>query len=576
MKHKSKGFLLRRSLLGIVVGCWLLPMALTLAPLVYYTNQSVRRQFNETVRASILNAAATCRRNMSIVVEKSRSASYDGKIRSAFLRYKSTEVRQALYESISSYLNQNYRYDDNFLVTMIFLTEDPSYIYYTFNPLLNASYSSVTEYQRNTHDNVISVSKNLDTRIAFVNTNGNLYMVRNIVDSNFTPFAVIVSQINLDAMLGSFRNIVWETGAKIHFNGVAVDALSNADETWPEGPNLSPGEQEVINLNGKSLVYGRENTDAVDIRYIIEVDLQGFINGFFYFNNTVKVLLVLTIPLLAFAILFFYFNIFKPIDRLIFAAGNIQGGELGYQVEGKISNREFNYLREAFNSMSERLKEQFEHIYNEELALRDARITALQSQINPHFLNNTLEIINWEVRLGNNAKVLNMIEALATMLDAAMDRKSSPLVTLAQEMVYVDAYLYIISIRFGKRLTVKKEINPSLMRNLVPRFIMQPIIENSVEHGVSKMQSGIIEICAEEAEGGMILSIRNNSPMTEKDILTVEHLLSPDYNAKGEGYLHLGIYNVNLRLKMIYGEKSALKITSDGESTLATFFISVP
>lgn len=71
-------------------------------------------------------------------------------------------------------------------------------------------------------------------------------------------------------------------------------------------------------------------------------------------------------------------------------------------------------------------------------------------------MNNTLEIINWEARLSDNVKVSRMIEALSTMLDAAMDRKGRPIVHVSEEMMYVDAYLYIISERLGKRLTIKR------------------------------------------------------------------------------------------------------------------------
>lgn len=88
----------------------------------------------------------------------------------------------------------------------------------------------------------------------------------------------------------------------------------------------------------------------------------------------------------------------------------IEEGKFGYQIEMKGNSKEFAYLTDAFNSMSAKLKYQFETIYSEELALKDARIMALQSQINPHFLNNTLEIINWEARINENYKVSQMIE----------------------------------------------------------------------------------------------------------------------------------------------------------------------
>ena len=98
-----------------------------------------------------------------------------------------------------------------------------------------------------------------------------------------------------------------------------------------------------------------------------------------------------------------------------------------------------------------RLKYQFDHIYEEELALKDARIMALQSHINPHFMNNTLEIINWEARLAGNDKV--SIRSLGTLLDAALDRKKQPEVPLKEELTYVKAYLFIRrAYGFGKYL----------------------------------------------------------------------------------------------------------------------------
>lgn len=571
----AKGFSLRFSLIGIVVGCWLLPMALTLAPLAWYTTRSVRRQFDETVRASISSAAAACRRSISAAVDSSRNASYDGRIRASYLRYKENGSRQVLYESLSSYLSQNYRYNDNFMITMVFLTEAPAEIYYTFNPLL-ASYSGLLEYQRDAHEDVLKITETLGTGVAFANVGGNVYIIRNIVDSAFNPFATIVSKLNLDAVLGSFRNIVWETDAVIYLNGVPVNALLGASGMeFPDERRLFPGEQAVVETADALLVYGRESTDAVDIRYAVEVDMRGFMRGFFDFNETVYTLLFMTVPLLVLAIWFFYRNIFKPIGRLINTAGEIQEGRLGAVVAGGADNREFNYLYEAINNMSIRLKRQFERIYSEELALRDARIMALQSQINPHFLNNTLEIINWEVRLGNNAKVSKMIESLSIMLDAAMDRNRSPVVTLAQELMYVDAYLYIISERFGKRLKVVKRIDDELLRHTVPRLIMQPIIENAVEHGVDKKQAGVIELSAETGDGGMLLAVTNNSPMTEKDKSVIARLLSDEQDAQSaeNRSLHLGIRNVHLRLKMIYGDKSGLSITSDVENTRASFFV---
>ena len=141
-----------------------------------------------------------------------------------------------------------------------------------------------------------------------------------------------------------------------------------------------------------------------------------------------------------------------------------------------------------------RLKYQFDHIYEEELDLKDARIMALQSHINPHFMNNTLEIINCEARLAGNDKVSEMISSLGTLLDAALDRKKQPEVPLKEELTYVTAYLFIMKERFGKRLEVTLEIPEELYQEKVPRLILQPVIENAIAHGVQVQGTGKVRI----------------------------------------------------------------------------------
>ena len=203
----------------------------------------------------------------------------------------------------------------------------------------------------------------------------------------------------------------------------------------------------------------------------------------------------------------------------------------------------------------------FYEILAEELALRDAKIMALQSQINPHFLNNTLEIINWEARLADDVKVCQMLEALSTMLNAAMDRKHRPLIHLSEEMMYVDAYLFIIRERLGKRLTVEKKISPETLDCYVPRLVLQPLLENAVEHGINPVQKGTIIIRAYREQDRLLLEIENDGVTTYDDLMKIQTLLSDEPLPEGTGSASLGIRNVHERVKIIYGQESGLSIT---------------
>ena len=212
-------------------------------------------------------------------------------------------------------------------------------------------------------------------------------------------------------------------------------------------------------------------------------------------------------------------------------------------------------------------------ILAEELALRDANIMALQSQINPHFLNNTLEIINWEARMEGNDRVSSMIEALSTMLEATMDRKKQQMIPLSEEISYVEAYCYIIRQRFGEKFQFEKQIDPELLQTEVPRLIIQPIMENAVEHGLSGRAGKIVlRIYAEEDK--LKIAIINDGLMSIEDKRKVDDLLGSGEDGGEQNSVSLGIRNVNKRLKIIYGPDCGLTIKNDKEEcTVSTITV---
>ena len=199
---------------------------------------------------------------------------------------------------------------------------------------------------------------------------------------------------------------------------------------------------------------------------------------------------------------------------------------------------------------------------------------ALQSQINPHFLNNTLEIINWEARINENYKVSHMIENLSIMLEATMDRRHRRFVTVAEEMSYVEAYLFIIAQRLGERLHVRKHVDETLFNVKVPRLIIQPIIENAAEHGITGQTHGIITINLFAREDKLIIEVRNTGSMSAKDEEKIRQLLGDDYEPGEIGSTSLGIRNVNRRIKIIYGDDCGLTVqNAENNETVSTIVV---
>ena len=285
-------------------------------------------------------------------------------------------------------------------------------------------------------------------------------------------------------------------------------------------------------------------------------------------------LLVFMIPLILIIFLFLYKKVNKPVGNLVKGAKEIMQGNYGHQISNFSNSMEFDSLEKSFNAMSMELKHQFEQIYLEELELKEAEIMALQSQINPHFLNNTLEIINWECRMTGNTRSSSMIEALSVMLNATMNRKKQNMVPLSEELSYVDAYLLIIQQRFGSRLRVKKNIDYSILWVEVPRLIIQPIIENAVEHGMDAKNQGRVTLDIYAVGDKVHIDVTNNGKMSDEDREKISYLLGADYNDVKARTTSLGIRNVNRRLKIIYGEECGLTIGSNEEGfTVSTIIL---
>ncbi len=561
-------------LVTIVLLCWVLPVLLILAVIGAYSYSQVKQQIADTITVSAQNAANMVKTGMEKAFSDSRAASYDPTIRTAYAAYRNDADKVVLYDTLIDYLTRQYRYNDVFTTTMLFFCNEPDNIYYINNNANANAYGFVRKYVATVHDAVQSLSSEIGTNIRFVAHDETLYMVRNLVDSSFDPYAMLVMQIDKAVLFREMTGIVWLTDATVTLDGASVTVFGEGAEAPENGKLVNLMQYEE---NGGLVTVGlSQKLDQHEVSYFLRVDSSKLLDQLSTMQKLLLPISIFVVPLLIIAIFAFNRLVSRPVERLVEAAAIIEKGELGYQARDLPSSSEFRYLYERFNSMSMSMKEQFERSYYEQLALQDSRMKALQSQINPHFLNNTLEIINWEARMAGNLNVSRMIEALSTLLSAATARGGNPMTHLSEELAFVEAYLYIISVRMGKRLHVIKEIDEELLSLLVPRLIMQPVVENAVEHGITPRQRGTLTLRI-YAEGETLrLEVENDGGMSDTDKEAIKRLLSeetPEEDVSKPG--QVGIRNVNQRLKLLYGGGAGLTISeTDAGDTLAR--ISLP
>ncbi len=562
MIQSKKGLSLKWGLLAIMALCWIVPIAVIFFYSSYAISNNVQERIQDTITTSVDIAFQEIKGNLNSAMDASRDSSYDNTIKNAYNRYLNDKDYITLNSSVRDYLLKQYGYDSSFNATFLFFPSGPDIIPYVNNrtyansrikPGEIQSYQKYSEY---VHQLVLDAYINLGTNIGFIRSEQGLYMIRNIVGSDFKPYAVIAMECNEEALFGSVKSIVWLKAAEVSIDGSPCNVTGGA---VPKAN--SSGGVEYSEENGSYTIRMSDTLSGHKVELSVVSDSASLLSEFPDVSNLLPLFAIFGILLFFLAWWAYYHYVSHPMDALVDAAGHMEAGERGYTVKMIPGSREFRYLTERFNNMSEQLKAQFELSYQEQLALQDARVKALRSQINPHFLGNTLEVISWAARIAKDDKVCRMIEALTTMLDAATARGGRARGSVRQELKYADAYLYILSERFGERLAIKKEISPDTIKALVPCLILQPIVENAIEHGIALRQQGEITLRSMIQGDSLIIEVENDGHISKSNKKTIERLLSRDIEESGDNRECIGIRNVNRRLKILYGEEGGLTIS---------------
>lgn len=220
---------------------------------------------------------------------------------------------------------------------------------------------------------------------------------------------------------------------------------------------------------------------------------------------------------------------------------------------------ELQALSDSFSHMSRRIEELMEKVRREEKVLRKTELRALQAQINPHFLYNTLDSIQWMCEQGKTEDASKMVGALARLFRISISR-GHELITIKDELQHAKSYLLIQSYRYRNQFSYRFEVDETLLSYLCNKITIQPLIENAIYHGIDRMvDEGEIVITAKRAQdaaGDILITVSDNGVgMTEEQCAKI---LSKERSDSGG----IGVKNVNDRLKIYFGERYGLSIHS--------------
>lgn len=257
----------------------------------------------------------------------------------------------------------------------------------------------------------------------------------------------------------------------------------------------------------------------------------------------------------------------RRIGHLIKAMRKLERGQLGTQVVLERRNRdEISQLYTHFNRMSNELQQQLETIHATNKKMREAELKALQHQINPHFLYNTLDSINWMAATRYKAMDISMmVTSLANLFRLSLN-KSNEMTTVSHELRHVECYVAIQKIRFSNEFDLKVELESGTEQIGMIKLLLQPLVENAILHGFNEIDyPGLITIHVMVQAEYLLIDVEDNGFGCDCD--EMNERLQRTVGDERQGY---GLHNVNERIKLYYGAACGLQFTAPRHSAHGT------
>lgn len=552
-RHGLRAFFtsLRAQIIVLLVACYLIP-ALALSVFIQTALiPSLRGKTASALAADVEHAWTLTSQNIDTVITLARDAIYDGELANVYESWRAEKVADAEYLRLSrGYIDRKYSRNSLFSFAAYFPVKAPELYMYT-----RSGYNEAAKFLGAPQRQALELGETLDTRSRFLELDGQLYLIRNLMNLRMERYGMLVLGLERQTLLVPLLRLAdtWQGRVSIQ-----LDGAGETDTDWTAFP-------EGMTEKGQDIFYCRQAvSDDYSLRLLLAMDKRQQYREIFQFQYLALGLYLLLIPVLILLALYLRRRIIKPITLLSDASRRIEKGELGVTVPMR-GGDELGDLGVSFSKMSRRIEQLIDKTYKEELALKDAQIQALQSRINPHFINNALEAINWEARIEKSETIPAMVSALSVLLGASMARQDRRMVPLREEMKVADAYIYFIQQRFGEDLTVLRDPDESAMDCLVPLLTVQPVLENAVEHGIAPAGRGQIALSCRRVGGCVRLEISNTGKgITPEDRQRIDSAL----RGETESGAHLGLSNIASRLQLIYGGRAAIQVFSENGSTV--------
>lgn len=365
-----------------------------------------------------------------------------------------------------------------------------------------------------------------------------LFQSNGYVSKDKLPDFVLLVKLNQHELVNRINDFAVSNGgtAQLYIDGKALGGVGDTQS-----------DKEIVINGNKNLKLVWSDFDELYIRKS-------------FMQNTLFLILVFVLVLIMVLFMFYIFNtINKPLSDLVDAFNKIEDGSFGYTIERK-GHDEFRQIYSSFNNMSKKLEDSLNNTIAQRMMLEEAKFNELQSQINPHFLYNTLFLLKYLLRQEDTTAAEHVSEHLGNYFKYTCSTPAEN-ITLKEEFAHIDNYIQIQKMRFGDSFEIEMpQVSEKTAMAQIPKLIIQPLVENAFKYVVDRKSNSYLKIDARLENHMLCVEISDNGDISDEQIEKMNKLVKGEIPCDRVS----AIININRRLVLKFGGRSGLKF---GRST---------
>ncbi|WP_320930737.1 sensor histidine kinase [Hungatella sp.] len=409
------------------------------------------------------------------------------------------------------------------------------------------------------------IRNRIDLSLKYMGTLIVAYDIKGIIDDNIKSLSGVENNVCVysdDVMIYSNNDEL--------FSGIL--GADNPLKNYTFGNGETASGYEIVNKNGKKYFRCYLKSPNSGWNFVNECTYDSIYRTLIYANRALIIAAISLFVLFAFLLRKICVVITSPLTNLAESMRIVENGDFEKAKSILLpveTHDEVGLLSEEFHIMLDKIVVLIRENYEKQITLIDTRYKALQAQINPHFLYNTLNSIGWMIKAGRNEEAQKMLTALGSQLRAAF--KEEQLATVAEEMELLEHYIYIQKIRYDERVDFILEAEEEVLFIKVPRLSFQPLVENAINYGVEySPEKCTVRVHAYRCGDRVRIEVSDNGAGMEPERLRKVRNFTMQPRQNG-----IGLKNINQRLELIYKDQYQLLIESQ-EGVGTTIIIEIP